>query len=79
MTAKITKAMEIIKTYCAHAKYGIFDTQNLVDGETVTVYADAATGLIIDICYLYGYFEVFGLSDEEFTTLKNYYKSLVEK
>lgn len=40
----------------------------------VTVYDDA--GLTIDICYSYAYFEVFGLSDEDFAELKNFYKSL---
>ena len=32
--------------------------------------------LIIDICYGYAYFEVFGLTDEEFDELENYYESL---
>lgn len=33
-------------------------------------------GLAIDICYGYSYFEVFGLSDEEFNDLVKYYNSL---
>lgn len=34
-------------------------------------------GLIVDICPMYGYFEVFGLSEDEFDELADYYNSLV--
>lgn len=34
--------------------------------------------LIIDICYSHRYFEVFGLTGEEFRELNEYYKSLRE-
>lgn len=30
-------------------------------------------GLTIDVCYRYSYFEVFGLTDEEFEELKKFY------
>jgi len=33
-------------------------------------------GLQVDICYRYEYFEVFGLSDEEFEALKKYYNRI---
>ena len=39
-----------------------------------TIYEDEE--LTIDICYGYMYFEVFGLSDEEFEELEKYYYSL---
>lgn len=32
-------------------------------------------GLAIDICYSYAYFEVFGLTEEEFEKLENYYNT----
>lgn len=34
-------------------------------------------GLDIDICYSWMYFEVFGLSGNEFHELKRYYESLL--
>lgn len=33
-------------------------------------------GLTIDVCYYYSYFEVFGLTDEEFEELKKFYAYL---
>lgn len=35
-----------------------------------------ANGLKIDICFCYGYFEVFGLNNEEFKELNDYYIKL---
>lgn len=37
-----------------------------------------ANGSITGICYYYEYFEVFGLTDEEFNELKEYYVELRE-
>ena len=39
-----------------------------------TVYA--GEGLIIDVCFFYEYFEVFGLSDGEFKKLEKFYEGL---
>lgn len=36
----------------------------------------SSDGLAIDICYYYSYFEVFGLSEEEFNELRNYYNEI---
>ena len=33
----------------------------------------SGNGLDIDICYGYAYFEVFGLTDDEFAELEEYY------
>lgn len=41
-----------------------------------TIYADG--DLIIDICYGYSYFEVFGLSEEDFEELRKYYYNSLE-
>jgi hypothetical protein len=34
--------------------------------------------LVIDICYGYEYFEVFGLSENDFADLVSFYRSLVD-
>ncbi len=74
---KLEKAKEIIKhPTCATAKYGIFNSRNIVGDEMFTVYNQ--DGLVIDICYRYGYLEVFGLSDEEFYKLREFYYELRE-
>lgn len=59
------------------ADCGIFDSRNLVGGRMTTIYADG--DLIIDICYGYSYFEVFGLSEKEFEELRKYYNSLEDE
>ena len=73
---KLEKAKEIIKESLESAKYGIFNSRNIVGDEMFTVYNQ--DGLVIDICYRYGYFEVFGLSDEEFHELCEFYYELRE-
>lgn len=68
---KLEKAKEIVKKYINFALCGIFDCRNTVGDDMTTIYSD--NELVIDICYDYEYFEVFGLSDEEFNDLENYY------
>ena len=72
---KLEKAKEIIENKCECARFGLFDTRNLVGDPMHTIYEDEE--LTIDICYAYGYFEVFGLSEEEFNELYCFYESLV--
>lgn len=71
MTNKLEKAKQIIDQYYDRAPHGIFDCKNWGGDDMYTVYA--SDGLIIDICYRYGYFEVFGLSQDEFLELEKYY------
>lgn len=71
---KLEKAKEIIKEHFKDADCGIFDNRNWVGDWMTNIYND--NGLAIDICYGYSYFEVFGLSDEEFNDLVKYYNSL---
>ena len=71
---KLEKAKEIIKEHFKDADCGIFDSRNWVGDWMTNIYND--NGLAIDICYGYSYFEVFGLSDEEFNDLVKYYNSL---
>ena len=69
-------AKKIIKENFEDAKYGIFDSRNIVGDAMYNVYDK--DGLTIDICYGYGYFEVFGLTDKEFEKLEEYYEELKE-
>ena len=65
---------KIIKENYEDATCGIFDSRNIVGDYMVTIYED--NGLTIDICYNWAYFEVFGLTDEEFKELEQYYGEL---
>ena len=72
---KLEKAKEIIEKNYKLARAGIFDTHNLVGDETAILYK--YDGLTILICRYYKYFEVYGLTDDEFAELKDYYNQLV--
>lgn len=69
-------AKEVIKIHFQQAMYGIFNSRNWVGDEMFNIYANDE--LQIDICYSYEYFEVFGLSSEDFESLSKYYSSLLE-
>lgn len=72
----LEKAKEIIKTYFKDANCGIFNSHNNAGDRMETIYEDEV--LTIDICYGWSYFEVFGLSIEEFEELEKFYFSLPE-
>ncbi len=74
---KIEKAKEIIKENYRDARCGLFNTRNVVGDCMTNVYNE--NGLVVDICYEYMYFEVFGLSNEEFVDLLEYYNLLGEE
>ena len=74
MTRNLRIAKEVIKNYIEDARFGIFNTRNIAGDPMEVIYCE--DGLEIDICYHYGYFEVFGLG-EEFKELKDYYYDLV--
>ena len=71
---KLDIAKEIIKEYYEEADCGLYDTRNIVGDWMTTIYEDDS--LTIDICYNYSYFEVFGLSNEDFEELLTFYASL---
>ncbi len=73
----LEKAKSVIKEYYKAGDCGIFNSCNLVGDSMATVYHD--DDLWIDICYDYSYFEVFGLSDNEFEDLVKFYKMLGEQ
>lgn len=77
MKDKLEIAKKVIKENFEDAKYGIFDSRNIVGDFMETIYDE--NGLTIDICYGWAYFEVFGLTDEEFEKLEEYYKELKEQ
>lgn len=74
---KLEKAKEIVNIYYKVANCGIFDSRNIVGDRMETVYA--GEGLIVDVCFPYAYFEVFGLSYKEFEELEKYYEGLRKK
>ena len=71
---KLEIAKKIIKENYYEADCGIYDTRNLVGDKMTTIYDK--DGLTIDICYAWSYFEVFGLTDEDFEELALYYGEL---
>lgn len=72
--SNLEKAKEIVKENYRDAQCGMFHTRNVVGDVMTNIYDE--NGLIVDICYEYMYFEVFGLSDDEFAELLKYYNSL---
>ena len=72
---KLEIAKKVIAENIDDARCGIFDTRNLVGDDMDTLYD--SDDLTIDICYGWMYFEVFGLTDNEFAELEKYYKSLL--
>ena len=73
----LDKAKEIIEKFYEQAECGIYNSRNLVGDPMVNIYNDGT--LSIDVCFHYGYFEVFGLSETEFSELANFYSSLAER
>lgn len=71
---KLETAKKIIKEHIDIGGFGIFDTRNMVGDFMRTIFNE--DGLTIDICDGWRYFEVFGLTDEEFLELKSFYESL---
>ena len=71
---KLDIAKKIIKEFYPYTDCGIFNTRNILGDPMMTIYQD--DGLTVDICYHYSYFEVFGLSKDDFNKLKNFYYTL---
>ena len=71
---KLDTAKKIIKENYKDADCGIFDSHNIVGDWMTNIYND--NGLVIDICYRWSYFEVFGLFDNEFNELEKFYNTL---
>lgn len=71
-------AKMVIKENIANATCGIFHTRNTcgdpMEPLFLGVYIDK--GVRIDICRGYAYFEVFGLSEEDFAELEKFYEDV---
>lgn len=70
---KLDKVKKVIKDNFMGC--GLYNTRNWTNDITRTIYKQ--DGVTVDACYEYSYFEVFGLSDEEFKELNNYYDDLL--
>lgn len=68
MTKAVEKVKEIIKNNIC---------RNIVGDQMETIYDEA--GVRIEICRDWGYFEVFGLTDEEFAEVESFYGDLISK
>lgn len=73
--SKLDKAKEIVRQNYSYGNCGIYSTRNVAGDEMTNIYRDD-DGLQIDICYGWGYFEVFGLSDSEFKELARFYNRI---
>lgn len=72
--SRLETAKKIINEHIDTVMLGIFDTRNRVGDSMRTIFNEG--GLTIDICDDWSYFEVFGLTDEEFLELRKFYESL---
>lgn len=70
----ITIIKAIIDLY-ENVDCGIYNTRNIVGDNMTNIYSDFKNGVVVDVCYPYGYFEIFGLDKEEWSEIKRYYDS----
>ena len=70
----IFEVEKIIKEYYNEASYGLFFNRNNVGDKMINIYNK--NGIQIDICYDYGYFEIFGLDSLQKTELTKFYETL---
>lgn len=77
MTKAVEKVKEVIENNIEDALYGIFDCRSIVEDPMETIYDEA--GVRIEICRKWRYFEVFGLTNEEFVEVESFYKDLISK
>lgn len=71
----VEKVKDIIEANYCDAQYGIFASHNTIGDEMETIYEDEE--VLIDICYDWGYFEIFGLTDDEFAEVEEYYNAMI--
>lgn len=73
----LERAKQIIEENFKYATSGLYDSRNLL-GDTMSLIYDG-DGLEVYISYEYSYFEVFGLSNEDFDKLQEFYEGLQRK
>jgi hypothetical protein len=69
------KVKQIIKENIDDARCGLYDTRNIVGDTMMNLYKGKFFSL--DMCYYYGYFEVFGTTDDEFEELEKFYEGIL--
>ena len=74
--SRMDKVKDVIRNNYDDAMHGLFFTRNWIGDPMSTIWEE--DGVTIDICYNYGYFEVFGLTEEEENELLAFYNSLIE-
>ena len=74
---KLDIAKRIIKEHLCDADCGIFNCRNNAGDHMTNIYDDGE--LLIDVCYYWSYFEVFGLSDADFIELEKFYDIVIKK
>ena len=73
--SRLGTAKRVIKENIKDAECGIYYGRNAKNDIMTNICA--VDGVYIDICYDCEYFEVFGLTKEEFNDLKDYYLELL--
>lgn len=73
MKTKLEIAKQIVKENCHAACHGMYNCRGTAEDTMNTLYDDGE--LRIDICYGWSYFEVFGLSPNDFAELERFYAS----
>ena len=68
---KLEMAKKVIEAHIDEASLGLFNSRNTVGDAMETICV--TDGLQIDICRYLEYFEVFGLSSDEFRELLSFY------
>lgn len=77
MLSGLEEVKKIIKQHYNEADCGLYFCRNTA-GDTMT-HLYCKNGILIDICYEWSYFEVFGLDSVQQLELKEFYKSLHRK
>ena len=72
--ARIDKVKKVIEENIEDGDCGLFFTRNWIGDPMKTIWQE--DGVVIDICYPYSYFEVFGLTHAESDELSKFYEAL---
>ena len=73
----VEKVKEVIENNIEDALCGVSDCRNTVGDPMEMIYDEA--GVRIYLCREYEYFEVFGLTNEEFSEVESFYEDLISK
>lgn len=74
---ELKEVKELIKKHYGSADGGMYFTRNIAGDPMKTIYSGMY--FTLDICNCWGYYELFGCTDEEVKEIKEYYKGLEEE